>query len=265
MNKSAPPSAGSPRWWCSRCRASACCCSCGWPSAAPVPLKPKGYRVNVVVRRGDAARHRGRRADLRRAGRQGQDDRAGQRRRAARTSTIELESRYAPLPSDARAILRQKTLLGETYVELTPGTATRRRCPRTARWPRRRSPTPCSSTRSCARSTRRRAPRSRPGCRSRRRAIGGYGRDLNDALGNLGPFAEDAAHAASTSSTARRARSRSLVSNTGVVFDALSERDGQLRSLIENANRVFAGDRRARRGAQGGVRGAADVRARVRR
>ena len=36
---------------------------------------------------------------------------------------IELDSRYAPMPSDARAILRQKTLLGETYVELTPGSA----------------------------------------------------------------------------------------------------------------------------------------------
>src|SRR3954464_11979028 len=33
---------------------------------------------------------------------------------------LQLDSRYAPLPSDARAILRQKTLLGETYVELTP-------------------------------------------------------------------------------------------------------------------------------------------------
>src|SRR3954470_20265230 len=34
---------------------------------------------------------------------------------------IQLQPRYAPLPSDAKAILRQKTLLGETYVELTPG------------------------------------------------------------------------------------------------------------------------------------------------
>ena len=33
---------------------------------------------------------------------------------------------------------------------------------------------------------------------------------------------------------------RPLISNTGVVFDALSERDGQLRELIENSNRVFA-------------------------
>ncbi len=37
------------------------------------------------------------------------------------TATIELEQRYAPLPQDSKAILRQKTLLGETYVELTPG------------------------------------------------------------------------------------------------------------------------------------------------
>ena len=33
---------------------------------------------------------------------------------------------------------------------------------------------------------------------------------------------------------------RRLVADTGTVFDALSERDGQLRRLIENANRVFA-------------------------
>ena len=31
-------------------------------------------------------------------------------------ATIQLDERYAPIPRDARAILRQKTLLGETYV-----------------------------------------------------------------------------------------------------------------------------------------------------
>src|SRR3954449_5909393 len=34
---------------------------------------------------------------------------------------LNIDARYAPLPTDTRAILRQKTLLGETYVELTPG------------------------------------------------------------------------------------------------------------------------------------------------
>ena len=36
---------------------------------------------------------------------------------------IEIDARYAPIPKDTRAILRQKTLLGETYVELSPGHA----------------------------------------------------------------------------------------------------------------------------------------------
>jgi phospholipid/cholesterol/gamma-HCH transport system substrate-binding protein len=34
---------------------------------------------------------------------------------------VNIEDKYGPLPSDTRAILRTKTLLGETYIELTPG------------------------------------------------------------------------------------------------------------------------------------------------
>ena len=34
--------------------------------------------------------------------------------------TIEIASKYAPIPSNMHAILRQKTLLGETYVQLKP-------------------------------------------------------------------------------------------------------------------------------------------------
>ena len=36
-------------------------------------------------------------------------------------ATVEVEDKYAPLPKSTRAILRTKTLLGETYIELTPG------------------------------------------------------------------------------------------------------------------------------------------------
>ena len=36
-------------------------------------------------------------------------------------ATLELDDTYGPIPANTRAILRQKTLLGETYVELTPG------------------------------------------------------------------------------------------------------------------------------------------------
>jgi ABC-type transporter Mla subunit MlaD len=70
------------------------------------------------------------------------------------------------------------------------------------------------------------------------RGIGGYGRDVNDALGNLGPFAEDAAELVDILNRQEGAVT-GLIANTGVVFEALTERDGQLRSLIENSNRVF--------------------------
>src|SRR5207302_6137331 len=35
--------------------------------------------------------------------------------------TIQLNNKYAPIHRNATAILRNKTLLGETYVQLTPG------------------------------------------------------------------------------------------------------------------------------------------------
>ncbi len=88
------------------------------------PLKPKGYRVGVpmqeVIGIGKAADVRisgvpvGKVTDLRRD---------GDRTRVE----LELDRRYAPLPVDARATLRRKTLLGEAYVELTPGTKAARK------------------------------------------------------------------------------------------------------------------------------------------
>jgi ABC-type transporter Mla subunit MlaD len=36
-------------------------------------------------------------------------------------ATINIEDKYGPIPRGTRALLRTKTLLGETYVELTPG------------------------------------------------------------------------------------------------------------------------------------------------
>src|SRR5215216_4291255 len=87
----------------------------------PVPLKPKGYRFHTsFAEAGQLALE----ADVRISGVPvGKVKTISPDKRTGRADVeIQLQSRYAPLPSDARAILRQKTLLGETYVELTPGT-----------------------------------------------------------------------------------------------------------------------------------------------
>ena len=54
-----------------------------------------------------------------------------------------------------------------------------------------------------------------------------------------------------------------LIANTGSSSQALNERDGQLRSLIQNANTVFATTASRDDRAPAGVPGAADVRGRV--
>jgi virulence factor Mce-like protein len=204
----------------------------------PVPLKPKGYRFHTsFAEAGQLALE----ADVRISGVPvGKVKTITPDKQTGRADVvIQLRSRYAPLPSDARAILRQKTLLGETYVELTPGRSTAQPIAENGTLPS----SQVSDTVELDEILRAFDPKTRAAfqdwMQTQAQGISGHGRDLNDALGNLGPFAEDTADIASILNKQEGAVSR-LIANTGIVFGALSERDGQLRSLIENSNTVFA-------------------------
>src|SRR3990170_3747852 len=85
-----------------------------------IPLKPEGYRLKVAF---PEAATLAEEADVRLAGvNVGKVKTKELDKRGNRTVVeLELQENYAPLRQDARAVLRQKTLLGETYVELAPG------------------------------------------------------------------------------------------------------------------------------------------------
>jgi ABC-type transporter Mla subunit MlaD len=154
-------------------------------------------------------------------------------------AVLRIDPEYAPLPADTNAILRQKTLLGETYVELTPGS---RDGPTIADGDRLEQGQ-VSDTVQLDEIFRAFDPETRVAFRTwlqeQGKAFGGRGRDLNNALGNLAPFERDATTILAILDEQKGDVSR-LVRNTGTVFDALTERGTQLRSLIENSNRVFA-------------------------
>src|SRR4028119_378779 len=86
----------------------------------PVPLKPKGYRFEVPF---DEAIQLAVEADVRAAGVPIGKVRAKRvDPKLNRTiATIEIERKYAPIRNDARAMLRQKTLLGATFAGLQSG------------------------------------------------------------------------------------------------------------------------------------------------
>jgi virulence factor Mce-like protein len=203
-----------------------------------IPLKPKGYRFVASF---SEATQLAKEADVRISGVPvGKVKTIEPDKQTGRSDVvIQLDSRYAPLPSDARAILRQKTLLGETYVELTPGTRAARPIPEGGKL----KTSQVSPTVELDEIFRSFDPKTREAfqiwMQAQAQAIHGHGRDLNEALGNLGPFAEDASVAVGILHR-QDAALRRLISNTGVVFGALTERDDQLRSLIENSNTVFA-------------------------
>ena len=69
-------------------------------------------------------------------------------------------------------------------------------------------------------------------------ASAGRGADLNAAIANLAPFAEDANKVLRVLDTQQGAVQQ-FVRNTGQVFGALSERQGQLQGLIRNSGIVF--------------------------
>ena len=93
----------------------------------PIPLKPESYRVSAYF---PEATQLAQESDVRiggvSVGKVKEIKLAPLEARVNGKDTteavIEIEPQFAPISADARAMLRQKTLLGETYVELTSGT-----------------------------------------------------------------------------------------------------------------------------------------------
>jgi phospholipid/cholesterol/gamma-HCH transport system substrate-binding protein len=152
--------------------------------------------------------------------------------------TIQMDPEFAPIPSDTRALLRQKTLLGESFIELTGGS---------------KSAKPLADGGELARGQTQDAtqideifaaldPKTRDAFRTWMQnsaiSVNGRGQDLNDAFGNLGPFASDATDILNILRE-QKSSVQGLVRDTGTVFDALSARDQELAGAITGSNTTF--------------------------
>jgi phospholipid/cholesterol/gamma-HCH transport system substrate-binding protein len=202
-----------------------------------VPLKPKGYRFSADLSEATLLVND---ADVRIAGvsvgRVVKTERVGRYARA----TIEMESKYAPIPKDTRLTLRQKTLGGETYVELTPGDPRSKRLPDNGRLP-------ASQARETSEideilrtvfdpETRRRTQQLLAGFE---RAVRGRSEDISAALAYAGPFADEGGSLLRVVDE-ERAAMRRLVRDGGFVLSAVGRRQGELSGLIRAGDRVLA-------------------------
>ncbi len=202
-----------------------------------VPLRSEGYRFTIKF---PEATQLAQEADVRISGvNVGKVKTKTPDRATGLTSAVlEVDSQYAPIPRDTRAILRQKTLLGETYVELSPGQKSAPKLPDGGTL----SVAQVAPTVELDEIFRTFDPKTRRAFSTwldaQGRGVEPAGADLNRALAQLTPFAEDVDDVLRILRRQSGA-TRGLVRDTGVVFGALSERRGQLSGLITNSNRVF--------------------------
>ena len=152
---------------------------------------------------------------------------------------LAIDPKFAPLPNDTRAILRQKTLLGETFVELTPGHPSTGKLKDGATLPDGQ----VEPTVELDEILRVFDPKTKQAFRdwvqeSARQISGTAAQDLNDALGNLAAFAQDGSTLFQILDQ-QSVAVHDLIRNTGQVFAALNERQNALHDLVVNSDATF--------------------------
>jgi phospholipid/cholesterol/gamma-HCH transport system substrate-binding protein len=153
--------------------------------------------------------------------------------------TMEIDNRFAPIGRDARAILRQKSLLGETYVEITPGSPGAKDLDDGGMLPH----SQVDDTVELDEVFRVFDPKTRKAFQEWLHeagiaTTGTFARDFNDSLGDAAPFFEGGADLLRPLAEQEVALQR-VVRDTGRVFDAVSREDGQLRGLITGGEATF--------------------------
>ena len=208
-----------------------------WESfGGALPLKPKGYRVTVSFPRTLALAEQ---SDVRISGvdighvitlKLGKDGRTD--------ATLEIASKYAPVRSNMHAILRQKTLLGETYVQLVPQSGNAPFLPDGGQLAD--SQVEPSVTLDDILSAL--DPKTRRAFQVWQQSVAvgivGNGESINADFATLDPFVEHSNQLVGILASQEGAVT-ALVHNTGVVFNALAGRDHQLEGLIVNGERTF--------------------------
>jgi ABC-type transporter Mla subunit MlaD len=153
-------------------------------------------------------------------------------------ATVDIDDKYGPLPESTRAILRTKTLLGETYIELTPGDADGPKVADGGTLPEAN----IAESVQLDEIFRTFDPETRAAFQSWMQeaavAIGGQGQALSYAFGEFEPTFTDLDKLFRVLDSQRLAVGQ-LFRNGATTFEALRGREGELASLIQSSNAVF--------------------------
>ena len=153
-------------------------------------------------------------------------------------ATTAIDAQYAPLPEDTRAILRTKTLLGETYIELSPGSREGPELEDGGVLPRANIAESVQLDEIFRTFDARTRAAFQEWMQEAAVAINGQGQNLSYAIGGLEPTFTEFDKLFRVLDSQRLAVGQ-LFSNGATTFSALRGRQGELGDLIESSNAVF--------------------------
>ena len=201
-----------------------------------IPFSPEGYRIHALFKETGLLVPN---ADVRISGVNVGKVTAVQARGVNSYVTMDIKQAYAPIPTDTRAILRQKTLLGEAYVALSPGTGSGPKFHDGGTIPA----TQVESTQaldqvlgSFDRPTQRDLQALLDGTAA---ALAGRGQDLNNTIGNLDPAVTELS-AVVGALNQQQGDIRSVINNGATVLNALGSRSSDLQSLVTAGDQVLS-------------------------
>jgi phospholipid/cholesterol/gamma-HCH transport system substrate-binding protein len=210
-----------------------------WTSfGGSIPFAPQGYRIHIEF---DEAVQLADQSDVRISGVSvgkvlsvALDHRTGLTR-----ATIELDRQFAPRPADTRAILRAKSLLGETYVELTPGSRNGPQLPDGGTLPHGHVAPTVQLDKILSTFDPRTRRAFQVWMQQSAVALTKRGEDFNAAFAELYPFATNV-DSVLVVLNRQSAATQALLRDGGQVFSAIGQSPAQLQGFIKNSNSVFA-------------------------
>lgn len=204
----------------------------------PTPFRAKTYEVKIPF---DEATQLAQQSDVRisgvNVGKVQTIELAPNGKQALATAAI--DDRYAPLPESTRAMLRTKTLLGETYIELTPGSRQGPELEDGATLPEANVAESVQLDEIFRTFNGKTRAAFQEWMRESAVAINGQGQNLSYALGSLEPTFTELDKLFRVLDSQRLAVGQ-LFRNGAATFTALRGQNGELANLIRSSDAVFS-------------------------
>ena len=153
-------------------------------------------------------------------------------------ATVDIDDKYGPIPQNTRAILRTKTLLAETYVELTPGSSSEPALEDGGTLPAANVAQSVQLDEIFRTFDPRTQAAFQEWMRNSAIAIEGNGQNLSAAFAQFGPTLTEFDQLFRVLDTQQLAV-RALFRNGATALQAFRGRNGQLADLIQSSNAVF--------------------------